>query len=56
VVEKIGEGGMGEVAAQHHRDELTELLGDSGEGILSDDELIEHIRGVLDTLEVEVSV
>jgi len=38
-------------AAKHFRDELTELLGDPGENQLSDDELIERIRGVLDDLE-----
>ena len=38
-------------AAQHHRDELGELLGDPGEGALSDEELIERIQEVLDRLE-----
>ena len=37
-------------AAQHHRDELAELLGKPG-ATLSDDELIERIRGVLDALD-----
>ena len=38
-------------AAQHHRDELTALLGAPGEAVLSDDELVDRIRGVLDTLD-----
>ena len=57
------EGGRGEVdisgqvvsraayTAKHLRDELTELLGDPGENQLSDEELIERIRGVLHDLE-----
>jgi non-specific serine/threonine protein kinase len=48
-------GGRQGWAAQHHRDELTELLGEPGEGALSDDELVEHIRGVLDTLDEEAA-
>jgi len=44
-------GGRQAYAAQHHRDELRELLGDPGEGGLSDEELIERIRGVLDWLD-----
>ena len=42
-------------AARHHREELTGLLGDPGEGALSDDELVERIRGVLDALDREAS-
>jgi hypothetical protein len=41
--------------AQHHRDELKQLLGDPGKGSLSDDELVERIRGVLDALDKEAS-
>ena len=46
-----GLGSRPAFAAKHLRDELTELLGDPGENQLSDDELIERIRGVLDDLE-----
>ena len=42
-------------AAQHHRDELAELLGSPEESVLSDDELVEHIRVVLDALDGEDS-
>jgi hypothetical protein len=42
-------------AAQHHRDELRGLLGDPGDGTLSDDELVERIRGVLDALDAEAA-
>jgi hypothetical protein len=38
-------------AAQHHRDELAERLGPPAESTLSDDELVERIRGVLDRLD-----
>jgi predicted ATPase len=38
-------------AAQHHRDELKQLLGEPGPGVLSDDELIARIRSELDALE-----
>jgi predicted ATPase len=41
-------------AARHHRDELEELLGPHGESELSDDELVEHIRGILDQLDGEI--
>ncbi|MEO7477474.1 MAG: hypothetical protein ABIY46_19330 [Gemmatimonadales bacterium] len=44
-------GGRQAYAAQHHRNELTELLGEPGEGTLADDELVEYIRGVLDALD-----
>ena len=46
-----GLGSRPAYAAKHLRDELTELLGDPGENQLSDDELIERIRCVLDDLE-----
>ena len=46
-----GLGSRPAYAAKHLRDELTELLGDPGENQLSDDELIERIRGVLHDLE-----
>ena len=46
-----GLGSRPAYAAKHLRDELTELLGDPGENRLSDDELIEKIRGVLHDLE-----
>jgi non-specific serine/threonine protein kinase len=39
--------------SQPLRDELTRLLGPPGEAVLSDDELIERIVGVLDTLDRE---
>lgn len=42
-------------AAQHHRDELTTLLGSPGEGALSDIELVELIRRLLHELESEVA-
>jgi predicted ATPase len=42
-------------AAQHHRDELTELLGPPEETSLTDDELVERIRGVLDALDEEAA-
>jgi predicted ATPase len=42
-------------AAQHHRDELEELLGPHGESELSDDEFVDRIRGILDTLEGEAA-
>jgi serine/threonine-protein kinase PknK len=40
-------------AARHHRDELEQLLGAPGPGVLSDDELVERIRGVLNALDAE---
>ena len=46
-----GLGSRPAYAGKHLRDELTELLGDPGENQLSDDELIERIRGVLHDLE-----
>ena len=46
-----GLGSRPAFSAKHLRDELTELLGDPGENQLSDDELIERIRGVLHYLE-----
>jgi hypothetical protein len=42
-------------AAQHHRDELKQMLGEPGPAVLSDDELIARIRNVLDALEAEAS-
>jgi non-specific serine/threonine protein kinase len=48
-------GGRQAFAAQHHRDELKQLLGDPGQGTLSDEELVERIRGVLDALDREAS-
>jgi hypothetical protein len=42
-------------AAQHHRDELKQLLGDAGKGVLTDDEMVERIRDVLDALDAEAS-
>jgi hypothetical protein len=48
-------GGRQAYAAQHHRDELQGLLGDPGDGTLSDDELVERIRGVLDALDSEAA-
>ena len=44
-------GGRQGWAAQHHRDELEELLGPHGESELSDDQLVERIRNILDSLE-----
>jgi TolB-like protein/predicted ATPase len=38
-------------AAQHHRDELAHLLGPMGESAMSDDELVDAIRAVLDALD-----
>jgi len=38
-------------AARHHRDELTALLGAPEAGSLSDDDLVERIRGILDELD-----
>jgi len=38
-------------AARHHRDELATLLGEPAESGLSDDELVEQIRGILDHLD-----
>jgi hypothetical protein len=46
-----GLGSRPAYAAKHLRGELTELLGDPAENQLSDDELIERIRGVLHDLE-----
>ena len=46
-----GLGSRPAYTAKHLRDELTELLGDPGENQLSDEELIERIRGVLHDLE-----
>ena len=46
-----GLGSRPAYAGKHLRDELTELLGDPAENQLSDDELIELIRGVLHDLE-----
>jgi TolB-like protein/predicted ATPase len=42
-------------AAQHHRDELEELLGSYGESELSDDEFVDHIRGLLDAMDEEIA-
>ena len=38
-------------AARHHRDELATLLGEPAESGMSDDELVERIRGILDQLD-----
>jgi predicted ATPase len=38
-------------AARHHRDELAALLGEPEASGLSDDELVERIRGILDQLD-----
>lgn len=38
-------------AARHHRDELAALLGEPGAGSLSDDDLVERIRDLLDELD-----
>lgn len=38
-------------AARHHRDELAALLGEPGAGSLSDDDLVERIRDILDELD-----
>ena len=40
-----------EVFAPHHREELQERLGGHGQVELSDDDLIERIREILDDLE-----
>jgi non-specific serine/threonine protein kinase len=47
-------GGRQAFAAQHHRDELKQLLGEPGKGALSDDELLARIREMLDGLDAGV--